>query len=49
MFLGFSNTSSFDSFDRFRKSVIEKVKLDINVLMENNNSKEEKIKIKCAN
>ena len=31
--LGFSNTSHVDSLDRFRKSVVKKVKLDINHLM----------------
>ena len=31
--LGFSNTSCVDSLDRFRKSVVDKVKLDISILM----------------
>ena len=47
--LGFSNTSHVDSLDRFRKSVVEKFKLDINILMKQKHSKEKKIKIKYAN
>ena len=47
--LGFSNTSHVDSLDRFIKSAVEKVKLDINNLMKQKNSKEEKLRIKYSN
>ena len=41
----FSNTSNVDILDRFRKSVVENVKLDINNLINRNNSKEENLKL----
>ena len=47
--LAFSKTSHVDSLDRFRKLVVEKVKLDINNLTKQKHSEKEKIKIKYAN
>ena len=47
--LVFSNTSHVDSLYRFRKSVVDKFKLDISILMKQKHSKEDKIKIKYSN
>ena len=44
--LGFSNTSNVESLERFRISVVDKFKLDISILMKQNHSKEEEMKIK---
>ena len=43
-FIGFSNTSHVDSLDRFIKSVVEKVKIDICILQKGYNSKENIVK-----
>ena len=40
--LGFSKTSHVESLDRFIKSMVEKVELEINNLMKQKHSKEEK-------
>ena len=44
--LGFSNTYHVDTLDIFKKSVVEKVKGDIDSLMNQKHLKEEKKKIK---
>ena len=49
LFLWFSNTSHTDSLDRFRKSVVEKVKLDINILRKQKHSEEQKMRTKYSN
>ena len=46
---GFSNTSHVDSLDRFRKSVIYKVKIEIIILMKRKHLKGDKMKIKHEN
>ena len=43
--LGFSKNSHVDSLDRFKISVVEKVKLDIYHLTKQKHSKEEKMKL----
>ena len=47
--LRFSNTSNVDSLDRFRKLVVDKVKLDLIIWMKQKHSKEYEMKIKYAN
>ena len=49
LFLGFSNTSNVESLDRFRKSVVDKVKFDIHMLKKENCSKENNMKMKYEN
>ena len=48
-YLGFLNTSNVDSLDRFRKTLVDKVKPDISISKKQNHSKEEKTRIKYAN
>ena len=47
--LGFLNTSHVDSLYRFRKTVVDKVKLEINILKKQDHIKEDKMRIKYAN
>ena len=47
--LGFSNTSHVDILDRFRKSVVDKVKHEIIILINQKHSEEDTMKIKYAN
>ena len=44
-YLGFLNTSNVDSLDRFRKTLVDKVKPDISISKKQNHSKEEKTRI----
>ena len=48
-FIGFSNTSHVDSLNRFRRSVVDKVKSDICILQKCYDSKENNIIIQYAN
>ena len=45
VFLGFSNNSHDDSLYRFRKSVVDKVKLDISILMNRIIQKNRKVEL----
>ena len=47
--LGFSNTSHVDSLDRFRRTVVDKVKIDICMLKQKYHSKENNTKIQYKN
>ena len=47
--LGFSNTSHVESLDKFRRSVVDKVKTDICILKQGYHSKENNMKIKYTN
>ena len=48
-FIGFSNTYCVDSLDRFRRSVVDKVKKYICILQKGYHSKENNIIIQYAN
>ena len=47
--LGFSDNYNADSLDRFRKSMVDKVKLYMSILMRQKHPNKQKIKIKYAN
>ena len=49
IYLGSSNTNHFDSLDKVRKSVVDKVKTFVCCIKQENHSKENIMKIKYAN